>query len=90
MSFLEFFGSNTDKTYKIEGFGSVHYFFDANGKHIGYTRGDYDDGLCEIVSFPIAEGNWYSDFLDALETEFGAYDHTFDKNGLSYYIWRIV
>ena len=65
-------------------FGMSCFLFSKKGK---YAVSSFEDGNA-IVSFQIAQGNWYFDLLDKLEDEFGKPAETYDRNGLTYYIWK--
>ena len=72
------------KPARMELFGMQTFLFSKKGK---YAVSSFEDGNA-IVSFQIAQGNWYFDLLDRLEDEFGKYGETYDSNGLTYYVWR--
>lgn len=70
-------------------YGTPCHLFSQDGKYLVYSKDDVDHKPCHIVSVQISQGTWYFPILDKLEERYGKFDLTFDRNGLTYYIWRI-
>lgn len=84
MTFIEFLSKEFPYHNTLKGFGTVAHLFSKNGRYAVYSQ----EGKEHILSFQIAQGNWYFDLLEELEDEFGKPAKTYDHSGLTYYIWR--
>ena len=80
----EFLESQMQLHHHINGFGVTCYLFVKDGKFAVYSQ----EKGSHFLSFQIAQGTWYFPLLDKLEERFGKYDRSYDKNGLTYYVWR--
>ena len=85
----EFLESQMQLHHHINGFGTTCYLFVKDGKFLVYSQDKVNGELCHIVSVQIAQGSWYFPLLDKLEERYGKFDLTFDRNGLTYYVWRV-
>ena len=74
--------------HQINGFGVTRYLFVKDGKFAVYSKENVNGVPCHFLSFQIAQGTWYFPLLDKLEERFGRFFKTYDKNGLTYYVWR--
>ena len=84
----EFLESQMKLHHHIKGFGVACYLFSQDGKFAVYSKDNINGEPCHFLSFQIAQGTWYFPLLDKLEERFGKYDRSYDKNGLTYYVWR--